>query len=143
MRILKCGTCGKENPDDAQFCQECGNSIGEKANMDHMVEKEVDRRLDEKEIKHILSQVKKLAIILGFIGIIILILGFLAAASAESLYFIIIGFLGVLYLILSIIIITQQTKSMILITRYNNSGPWIIHRLNPIINRNILIILLQ
>lgn len=113
---MKCEECGRENSEEAQFCQECGSSlVSEKNKVNTMVEREVDRRLDEKEINHIFSQIKKLSIFLGIIGALIIVFG-IVMASYNPIYSAVLAVFGVLYLILAVILFTQRTKTMMLIT---------------------------
>ena len=81
--------------------------------INEMVQTEVDRRLDQKEIDYIISQTKKLAVILGIVGVLLIVLGIISFTYVTG--GIIYGIIGLTYLVLAILLITQKTKTMMLI----------------------------
>lgn len=119
----KCSNCGTENPANADFCKECGKSIKikEDMKMTQMVENEVKKNFDEKDINHILSQINKLSLILGFIGIILLIGGISliniilnSKYAIGNLYlYLLWSIFGVIYLVLAILIFIKKSKKII------------------------------
>lgn len=68
--------------------------------------------MNAKEIEHILSQIGKLAIILGCISVLLILLGVLTASAGLS--GVIFLFMGLVYLILAIVLFTKRSKDIML-----------------------------
>lgn len=79
------------------------------------VKNEVEKRLDQNEIKHIISQIKKLSVILGIVGVGLIILGLIATNFSifTAIYYFI---FGLIYLVLAVFLFTKKTKTLMFIT---------------------------
>ena len=74
------------------------------------VENEVEKRLNENKIKDIISQIKKLSVILGIVGVGLIILGLVATNFSifTAIYYFI---FGLIYLVLAVFLFTKKTKT--------------------------------